>query len=192
MVDKQRNQLRIIAGQWRGRQISFPDVDGLRPTANRVRETLFNWLQFEIMGKRCLDLFAGSGACGIEALSRGADSVVFVESNSSVAKAMEDNLYKLKAEDYEIHIADALTWLRNSTLQDAAAFDLIFLDPPYSDNLENQCLEALLETKIVSPEALVYLETDKSPQDIQWPAQWQVSKRSRAGEVNYFLARRFA
>ena len=116
------NTLRIIAGQWRSRRLAFPDVEGLRPTADRIRETLFNWLQERIAREDCLDLFAGSGACGMEALSRGARHVTFVDSASAAASSIRHNLDLLKAEGGQVVCEDSLRWLQRQDAEAAKAF----------------------------------------------------------------------
>ena len=125
------NLLRIIGGEWRSRKLKFADVPGLRPTPDRVRETLFNWLQWHVPGARCLDLFAGSGALGLEALSRGARDVVMVEKHPAAAQALRDNLTLLGARNARLVHDDALRYLGRVTV----AFDLIFLDPPFRQML---------------------------------------------------------
>ena len=123
-----RNSVRIIGGGWRGRRITFPDVPGLRPTPDRVRETLFNWLQHDIAGARCLDLFAGSGALGLEALSRGAKELVFVEQSVAASRALQEQLARLGAERRsQVVEMGAARYLRGA----APAFDIVFLDPPF-------------------------------------------------------------
>lgn len=172
------NRLRIIGGEWRSRLLEFPDTEGLRPTPDRVRETVFNWLGQSLHGKTCLDLFAGSGAMGFEALSRGADKVVMVESARDAISALQQNAVKLSAQNLQLQHGDALQYLRVKL----APFDVVFLDPPYKLDLLPQLLLSLaLEIK---PDALVYIENDK-PLEIRAP--WQMVKSSRAGKVYFAL-----
>jgi 16S rRNA (guanine966-N2)-methyltransferase len=186
-----RFEVRIIGGEWRGRKLHFPQVEGLRPTPDRVRETLFNWLQFELAGRRCLDLFAGSGALGFEALSRGAAEVVFVERDPVAAQAIETMLHKLGCDRGRVERSDALAWL--SRAEGAAArFDVVFLDPPYVESLLPRTLEALERSGRLAPGAWIYLEDAADRGEPIVPASWQLLRSKRAGDVGYHLARRAA
>jgi 16S rRNA (guanine966-N2)-methyltransferase len=179
------NRIRIIAGRWRSRVIEFPDAPGLRPTPNRVRETLFNWLRQEISGARCLDLFAGSGALGFEALSRGARQVIQVESNRSVCEALRRNGARLGAEGLDVVEAEVLRFLQGP----ARPFDLAFLDPPFGRNLVAPC-SGLLETHgWLADGALVYVETEAAL-PVEVSKHWRLLKSGKAGEVGYHLYRR--
>ena len=153
------NQVRIIGGDWRSRRISFPDHQGVRPSADRVRETLFNWLGQDLRGKRCLDLFAGSGALGFEALSRGAACVVMVEKSRRVCEALRSNAELLAAKNLQLHCADALefaTAAAAAAASDAAArFDVVFLDPPFRSTLVVQVLPRV--APLLRPLARVYV-----------------------------------
>lgn len=183
-----RNQLRIIAGQWRRRRLAFPDVPDLRPTADRVRETLFNWLQAQVPGARCLDLYAGSGACGLEALSRDASSVLFVERSRVAAEAIRENLSLLKAENGRVLCSDVESWLpAGPAAAGQEPFDLVFIDPPYgSGRLPTVC--ALLESAgWLRPDARIYLESGHPVTADQLPEGWQVIRSGRAGQVHYSL-----
>jgi 16S rRNA (guanine966-N2)-methyltransferase len=172
------NRLRIIGGEWRSRLIEFPDVEGMRPTPDRVRETVFNWLGQTLYGKTCLDLFAGSGALGFEALSRGADKVMLVESAREGVTALKQNAAKLTAQNLQIHHGDALQYLRGKP----EAFDVVFLDPPYKLALHAELLKLLPQA--LKENAVVYLEDDK-PLTVSEP--WQIIKSSRAGKVYFAL-----
>jgi len=187
---QKHSSLRVIAGTWRSRLISFPLIEGLRPTSNRIRETLFNWLQDNIGGEDCLDLFAGSGACGIEALSRGARTVHFVEINKQAAMMIEYNLVKLKASSTQVHFMDAIEWLSSATKDDEQKFGLVFIDPPYGDNIEIECCRLLEHSGRLKPSALIYLESDKKLPLTKLPENWRVEKTRKAGKVNFFLFRR--
>jgi 16S rRNA (guanine966-N2)-methyltransferase len=179
-----RNRVRIIGGRHRGRKLEFPELPGLRPTPDRVRETLFNWLQPVLAGARCLDLFAGSGALGLEAASRGAERVLMLEQAAPAARQLERNRRLLGLDQVEVRQADALRWLRRT---EAEPFDIVFLDPPYAAGLQGPCSELLAERAWLSPGALVYLEADSQGKDPAWPADWQLRKRKQAGQVSYCL-----
>ena len=182
---KQANTLRIIGGDWRSRKLSFVDAQGLRPTPDRIRETLFNWLQGDIYGASCLDLFAGSGALGFEALSRGAKDVVFIEKNRRAAEQLSVNLAILKS-DAIVFNADALSYLSNiSDTQNP--FDIIFLDPPYRKGLLEQSLELLMEKKLIKSKTLIYLEHE-SEESFDWSSfELDILKTATAGQVKSFL-----
>src|SRR5690606_3705719 len=135
------NQLRIIGGQWRGRKLRFPDVEGLRPTGDRIRETLFNWLAPELPGARCLDLFAGSGSLGLEALSRGAAASWMLERDAHAAGCLRENLQLLAADGGVVQHLDSLTHLRQGNAEQP--FDVIFIDPPFDRNLWQASIDAL-------------------------------------------------
>lgn len=177
-------KVRIISGQWRRRLLRVPDVDGLRPTPDRVRETLFNWLSGDIEGARCLDLYAGSGALGFEAASRGAAHVLLVEKDQRAVACMRQMASDLSAERVEILHADVRQWLQ----RDATPFDIVFLDPPYdSENLGALCAE-LQQRAWLAAGALVYLETRVSSQAIDLPSGWHFLRQQTAGQVRYHLA----
>jgi len=177
-------QLRIIGGQWRGRRLPVIAAAGLRPTADRNRETLFNWLQGDLQGARVLDLFAGSGALGLEALSRGAASAVFVERNRRVGNALKAALVQLDAvARAQLVVDDALRFLKRSPPE--ASFDLVFLDPPFHSELLAFTLPALMQPGWLSPGAQIYLEADASP---GLPKGWTLRRDQSAGGVWYGLA----
>lgn len=178
--------LRIIAGQWRSRKIQFPDIPQLRPTPDRVRETLFNWLMPVIEGARCLDLFAGSGALGLEALSRGASEVVFVDRDRQVQTYLRDALQLLKSEHGRVIQADALDYLSGQ----ARGFDIVFLDPPYQSELYQPCCQALEAQPWLNPQAYIYVETASQSKQPDWPENWEVMREKTAGQVTYRLLRR--
>lgn len=182
------NQLRIVGGHWRGRRLRFPSLEGLRPTPDRVRETLFNWLAPLIEGSRCLDLFAGSGALGIEALSRGAAEAVFVERHSAASAQLRENLIALGAQGWRVERADARLWLRGP----AQPFEVVFLDPPFGQNLLPPVCTALEQGGWLAPQARIYLETERTLQDLQLPGNWSVIREKTAGQVSYGLAVRNA
>jgi 16S rRNA (guanine966-N2)-methyltransferase len=184
-----RNSVRIIGGGWRGRRVSFPDVPGLRPTPDRVRETLFNWLQHAISGAHCLDLFAGSGALGLEALSRGAKQVVFVEQAVAAAHALQEQLVRFGGEARgQVVEMGAARYLRSG----AQPFDIVFLDPPFGRDALAEYVPLIDAGQWLKPGALVYLENEKQAGVPPLPAHWQLLKSKSAGEVGYHLARRDA
>jgi 16S rRNA (guanine966-N2)-methyltransferase len=177
--------LRIIGGRWRGRRIAVPDQPGLRPTPDRVRETLFNWLQPVIVDARCLDLFAGSGALAIEALSRGAAEVVAVEQNPLVADGLREMADKLGASGLEIMRDDARAYLERVP----RPFDVVFIDPPFGSTLLSRMLWLLEPGWLASP-AWIYLECAPGQDEEPLPEAWEILRHKRAGEVIYRLARR--
>lgn len=172
------NQVRIIGGAWRSRLIAFPPRKDLRPTPDRVRETLFNWLGQDLTGKSCLDLFAGSGALGFEAASRGARRVVMVESDPAIFRALEASRTGLDATAVQLRRSDALDFLRS----DDAAYDVVFLDPPFKAGYWPR-LAPLLPARL-APGALVYYES-ATPPDLA--PGWEVHRQRRAGQVTYQL-----
>lgn len=179
----QKNSFRIIAGQWRGRRLAFPEQTSVRPTGDRVRETVFNWLQPYVAGSRVLDLFAGSGAMGLEALSRGAATATFVEKDQRLVAALKHNLGQLNT-TAEVQAADVLKWLPRSTPR----FNLVFLDPPYPANLWLPCLEGLA-AHCLDDNALVYTEQAVGAAELSLPAVFTVFKTGKAGQVRFMLLR---
>jgi 16S rRNA (guanine966-N2)-methyltransferase len=177
------NAVRIIGGVWRSRLIEFPDAADLRPTPDRVRETLFNWLGRDLSGKACLDLFAGSGALGFEALSRGAASVIMVEKNPAALRALRDNAEKLGATGLTVVRGDALEFARGAR----SRFDVVFVDPPYRLGAQAAALGPL--RGLVAAEGRVYVESDAV---FEAPRGWAVLKHARAGNVHFHLLAREA
>jgi 16S rRNA (guanine966-N2)-methyltransferase len=181
-----RNSVRIIGGGWRGRRVNFPDIPGLRPTPDRVRETLFNWLQNDIAGARCLDLFAGSGALGLEALSRGAAEAVFVEQAVAASRSLQEQLTRLGGQRKgRVVEMGAARFLRTP----AAPFDIVFLDPPFGSNALADYVPLLDSGNWLNMGGLVYLENEKTAGAPNLPAHWELLKSKSAGEVGYHLAR---
>jgi len=178
--------LRVIGGQWRSRRLEFPDLPGLRPTSDRVRETLFNWLAPVLPGARCLDLFAGSGALGVEALSRGAAGVVFVERHPLAARVLRDNLSRLSAGNARVDQAEALVWLRSP----GTPFEIVLLDPPFGEGLLEPACALLEQGGWLAASAWIYLEAAADQPPPQLPAHWTVYREKTAGAVTYRLARR--
>ncbi len=177
-----RGGLRIIGGEWGGRRLKVSTAPGLRPTADRNRETLFNWLQADCRGARVLDLFAGTGALGIEALSRGAASVVFIERARPVAAALSACLTELQADTRaEVLAMDAMSYCRSAP----GPFDLVFLDPPFAKNLLLPALSAV--EPLLAPDAHVYVEAPLRPKPPVLPSSWQVLREKNAGAVWFAL-----
>ena len=176
------NQVRIIGGDWRSRRIGFPEHEGLRPSADRVRETLFNWLGQYLHGQSCLDLFAGSGALGFEALSRGAARVAMVERSRSVCESLRHNADLLGAKNLQLHCADALEFATAAAADEKARFDVVFLDPPFGSSLLAQALPRV--APLLRPGARVYVESAK----VFTPTGgWRILRQGRAGQVHYTL-----
>lgn len=182
-----KNKLRIIGGEWRSRQLSFVDAPGLRPTPARVRETVFNWLQYEIVGKQCLDLYAGSGALGFEAASRGAKSVVQVDNNIQACRCLKDNAAALSAGQIKVVQGDVFQYLA----KDAQAFDVVFLDPPFGLDLVVRTCQLLEENGWLAKRAKIYVETERHFDFLHgMPENWRQLKSKSAGEVGYHLFER--
>lgn len=182
----QPGQLRIIGGEWRGRKLQFPAVTDLRPTPDRVRETLFNWLQMQIAGARCLDLFSGSGALGLEALSRGAREVVMVEQDRDAAAQIRQHLQTLKSSSGRVESGDVFRFLEGP----ATPFEVVFLDPPYRLGCLTQCCQLLEQNGWLSDEAFIYLEDSAQKGEPLLPGNWQLFRSKKAGDVGYYLAQR--
>jgi 16S rRNA (guanine966-N2)-methyltransferase len=179
-------RLRIIGGSLRGSKLAVPDSPGLRPTPDRVRETLFNWLMPVIDGARCLDLFAGTGALGLEALSRGAAWTDFVETDPRLAQALRENLLRLKQTQAAVRVGNALMLLDTPP---AAAYDVVFIDPPFPASLWESAANALESHGWLRAGAFVYLEMPAQAQPVL-PPNWQLHRESAAGAVRYALYRR--
>ena len=177
-------RFRIIGGQWRGRRMQFPDTGALRPTPDRVRETLFNWLSPIIDGARCLDLYAGSGALGLEALSRGAAECVFVERNSEALDAIRAHATELGSDDAIFVNADALSYLSRC----GRDFDVIFLDPPFSDDPWAPLYQFIIDGNLLRTGGRIYLETPATEQELALPDGLELLRSKRAGRVGYHLA----
>lgn len=181
----QAGQLRIVAGNWRGRLLAVADLPGLRPTSERIRETLFNWLAPRINGAKCLDLCAGTGALGIEAMSRGAASAVFVENSPVAVKTLTANLASLGSAGTEVLHIDARTFLRGGH---ELTFDVVFLDPPFAADMLSELCRLLSARDWLSADARIYLELDRKQPEPDLPPAWQVLKNKTAGRVRYMLA----
>ena len=178
--------LRIIGGRWRGRRLSVPEAEGLRPTPDRVRETLFNWLQPYIAGATCLDLFAGTGALCLEALSRGAGQVVMVEKDAHVVECLRQHVATLQARNADVVQADAVDFLRQTPQQ----FDIVFLDPPFKSDLIARCAELVETNGWIKRGGLVYVEAPSQIDVLPLPATWELIRSKKAGQVGYHLAQK--
>ncbi|WPD74260.1 16S rRNA (guanine(966)-N(2))-methyltransferase [Dickeya fangzhongdai] len=182
-------QIRIIGGQWRGRKLPVPDSPGLRPTTDRVRETLFNWLAPVIAQSRCLDCFAGSGALGLEALSRYAAHATLLEAERNVARQLTQNLSLLRADNAEVVNADTLQWLAKPAPQ---PYDVVFLDPPFRRGLLDDTLRLLEAGDWLAEEAWIYIETEAENRTLAIPSTWTLHREKTAGQVSYRLYIRHA
>lgn len=178
--------IRLISGQWKGRKLPVREVEGLRPTTDRVKETLFNWLAADVRGSRCLDLFAGSGSLGFEALSRYADHVMMVEMDRGAAQQLAKNLQTLQSQQARIVNQDALTVLAGPS----EPFDIIFLDPPFRRDLLDTVCQRLEQGGWLSAEALIYIERESEGEPPELPANWLLLKDKQAGQVRYQLYQR--
>lgn len=184
--NQKKNSVRIIAGEYRSRKLEFPSIEGLRPTADRIRETLFNWLQDSIQGETCLDLFAGSGALGFEALSRGASHVDFIEQNTSAANSIRSNIARFGAKQARVYCSDAFEWLDRYT-QDSKQYGLVFLDPPFKGEALVRAINKFESANLLRDDGLVYIETDRQTIDDDLPNNWIEIKGKKAGTIQYGL-----
>jgi len=179
-----RSQVRIIGGSWRGRRLEFQAEPGLRPTPDRVRETLFNWLQPRLPASRCLDLFCGSGALAIEALSRGAASATLLDLSPRVLREVRHNLERLGTDAAELVTADAVAWI--ATAQ-GRRYDIVFIDPPFGAGTAGRCLGLLAASSLLAPGARVYVECGAGEAAPELPAGWLLHREKCAGQVAYRL-----
>ncbi|ASO30245.1 MULTISPECIES: 16S rRNA (guanine(966)-N(2))-methyltransferase RsmD [Vibrio] len=178
--------VRIISGLWRGRKLPVHDAQGLRPTTDRVKETLFNWLAQEIPGAHCLDLFAGSGSLGFEAASRQAESVTLIELNPTAFKQLEHNIGALNATNLRAINSDALAFLK----QQGTPHHVVFIDPPFRQGLLSEAVSLLEQNGWLADEALIYIETEKELALEGIPANWHLHREKNAGQVSYRLFER--
>lgn len=177
-------RLRIVAGKWRSRLLPIAEYDGLRPTSERVRETLFNWLATDVIGSHCLDLFAGTGALGFEALSRGAASATLVEKSPAVAAILSSSVDALGANGATIECADAHAFLRRPVDR---RYDIVFLDPPFSDDILEESCRLLHSNGWLADRARLYIEQQQKRPVPEFPDGWQIKKVKTAGNVRYML-----
>lgn len=180
-------QVRIIGGQWRSRKLPVSDVEGLRPTTDRVKETVFNWLAPYVTDAHCLDLFAGSGGLSFEALSRYAASALLIEKDRGAAKQLQANLATLKCQNAKVTNQDSLSILNKPATQ---KFDLVFIDPPFRKNLLEQSCQLLETNQWLSEEAVIYIEVESELSTPTMPANWHCLKTKQAGQVSFSLWKR--
>jgi len=180
MSKKQAGTVRIIGGKWRGTRLRIRDIPGLRPSGDRGRETLFNWLQAHIRGARCADLFAGSGALGLEAASRGAPRVVLVEKSKPAAEDISESVTRLNAVGVEVVRGDAMAWLAGCEPQ---SLDIVFIDPPFGTGLEKRALELLTAGNCMRENSFIYIETSRETPFAAPGAGWEIAKEKVLGDV---------
>ncbi|EGA69872.1 hypothetical protein VISI1226_14367 [Vibrio sinaloensis DSM 21326] len=178
--------VRIISGLWRGRKLPVHDAEGLRPTTDRVKETLFNWIAQDVPRAKCLDLFAGSGGLGFESASRQAEMVTMIELNPQAFKQLQSNVAALKADNITLVNTDALSYLK----QPASPHHVVFIDPPFRQGLLAETIDLLETNGWLAPDALVYIETEKELQLEGIPAHWHLHREKTAGQVCYRLFER--
>ncbi|WP_407331713.1 16S rRNA (guanine(966)-N(2))-methyltransferase RsmD [Enterovibrio sp. 27052020O] len=178
--------VRIISGKWRGRKLPVKNVEGLRPTTDRVKETVFNWLAADLYQAKCLDVFAGSGGLGLEALSRQADHVTLLELDKGAAAQINLNLATLNADNATVHNTDALQYLS----QTGRPFDVVFIDPPFRKDLLSDVLNKLEHNGWLNKNALIYIEAEKELGVPDVPAHWDMIKEKHAGQVSFRLYQR--
>jgi len=174
-------KIRIIGGKWRGRKLNVIEAPGLRPTPDRIRETLFNWINKKIINARCLDLFSGTGALSFEALSRGASEVTMVESNPSIVKNLIKTADILESRHHYIECVDAISWLRRQT----RSFNIIFLDPPFGQGHVEKCCQIIYEQSLLDNDGIIYIESEK---DMDIPSVFKINKITYTKQVQSVLA----
>ena len=188
MIIIETNSFKIIAGQFRGRKFTFPDANGLRPTTGKIRETLFNWLQFDIAEKRILDPFSGSGALSLESLSRGAKKVYSIEKNSVVFKQLQSSFALFPENKYNLVNADALSCLSQACHE---PFDLVFLDPPFAKDFLPIILELISDNGYINEGSKIYIESEFKINDDNLSAlsgyRYNIAKQKKSGNVHYCL-----
>jgi len=187
MKKKRPGTVRIIGGKWRGTRLPVPDLPGLRPSGDRGRETLFNWLQANIHGASCVDLFAGSGVLGIEAASRGAAAVTLIEKSRVAANALHETVQRLDSDRVQVVQADALEWLAGC---EAQSMDIVFIDPPFSSGLEDRSLELLTAGDNVREGGRVYIETAREMSPLALLPGWEIIREKLLGEVRMQLLKK--
>ncbi|WP_225639473.1 16S rRNA (guanine(966)-N(2))-methyltransferase RsmD [Candidatus Profftia sp. (ex Adelges kitamiensis)] len=182
-----RKKIRIISGLWHGRKISIPSIPGLRPTTDRIRETLFNWLTPVIYNARCLDCFSGSGVLGLEAISRQASHATLLEYNSIVAAQLKKNVALINTDKVIVQNIDTLQWL----LYPSHPYKIVFLDPPFRKNLLDKTINLLENNGWLSDNSYIYVETEVDNTTVEFPINWSVHRKKVAGQVSYSLYKRF-
>jgi 16S rRNA (guanine966-N2)-methyltransferase len=176
--------IRLISGKWRGKKLPVKDKEGLRPTTDRTKETLFNWLMHDVRDANCLDCFSGSGSLAFEALSRSAKNALLLERDKQVAQQLRENLKSLNADNAIVIEADTISYLQKTAGQQ---FDIVFVDPPFNKGLVSPCCQALEENNYLMPQALIYIEMEVQLVDIELPKNWQLLKEKSTGQVSYQL-----
>lgn len=179
-----QGEIRIIGGDWRGRKLPVLQSEGLRPTSDRVRETVFNWLQFSVPGASCLDVYAGSGALAFEALSRGAKSAVLLELNPQTAKQLQRNLQTLNANRAVVETTDSLQWLSSQATE---TFDIVFIDPPFHKDLMQHSVDRLFEHGFISDTTWLYLEQETQLDWPNLPQGWHCHREKKTSQVRFGL-----
>jgi 16S rRNA (guanine966-N2)-methyltransferase len=185
--EKVSGSVRIIGGEWRGRRLPVPDLPGLRPSGDRCRETLFNWLQADIREATCVDLFAGSGSLGMEAASRGAAEVILIEKLNLAARILRENITRMDARNVNVIAIDALQWLHGCA---AASLDIAFVDPPFGTQLESRALELIDIRNCIRPGGFVYIETDRGTALAGPRPGWEIAREKVIGEVRMVLLKK--
>ncbi len=179
MTSRNENSLRIIGGEFRGRKLSFADLPGLRPTGDRLRETLFNWLAPSLPGSRCVDLFTGSGALALESASRGAAEVTALDTAAAVTTLLKGHAKTLNCTQLKVFQDNAIAWLGK---QSAGPFDIVFIDPPFAHDLWQTTIDALVQTNSLAEGAAIYIESGRDT-PYQSPSNWRLHREKRAGQV---------
>ncbi|AZL85977.1 16S rRNA (guanine(966)-N(2))-methyltransferase RsmD [Aliivibrio salmonicida] len=187
-TNRASGSIRIISGRWRGRKLPVHDAEGLRPTTDRIKETVFNWLALDIPRSRCLDLFSGSGGLGFEAASRGAEHVVMLELNKQAHTQLKQNAESLKADNIELHHIDALAYLNQTPTP--FPFDVVFIDPPFRKDLLEETLTKLEQNGWLTKNAMIYIEAEKELSSLPTPAHWRLHRDKTAGQVTFKLYER--
>ncbi|MCG6200154.1 16S rRNA (guanine(966)-N(2))-methyltransferase RsmD [Psychromonas antarctica] len=176
--------IRLISGKWRGKKLPVKDKEGLRPTTDRTKETLFNWLMHDIRDANCLDCFSGSGSLAFEALSRFAKQAILLERDKQVAQQLRNNLKSLDVDNASVIEIDSLNYLQQIA---GEQFDIVFIDPPFSKGLVQPCCSALEKNGYLAPKALIYIEREVQLSDLELPINWQLLKEKTTGQVSYQL-----
>lgn len=176
--------IRLISGKWRGKKLPVKNKEGLRPTTDRTKETLFNWLMHDVRDANCLDCFSGSGSLAFEALSRFAKSALLLERDKQVAQQLKENLKALKVDNASVIETDAINYLQQTATQQ---FDIVFIDPPFHKGLVSPCCSALEKNGYLSAQALIYIEMEGRSADFELPINWQLLKEKNTDQVTYQL-----
>jgi 16S rRNA (guanine966-N2)-methyltransferase len=179
--------IRLISGKWRGKKLPVKDIEGLRPTTDRTKETLFNWLMHDINDSNCLDCFSGSGSLAFEALSRFANKVTLLEKDNSVVKQLQENLVALEVTNAEVIATDSIQYLSQIATEQ---YNIVFIDPPFNKNLVQPCCDALQQNNYLAEDALIYIEREVELNNLSLPASWTLLKEKSTGQVTYQLYRK--